>query len=67
MYIFCVSKCDTGLQEERFLALCRKTLKSAKYLRRNSAFAPKSANEVAYKTLGRPKLVYAAPIWSTYL
>ena len=33
---------------------------------RNLAFAPKSTKEVAYKTLFRPKLEYAAPIWSPY-
>ena len=32
------------------------------FLRRNLAFAPRSAKEVAYKTLVRPKLEYAAPI-----
>ena len=34
--------------------------------RRNLAFAPRSTKEVAYKTLVRPKLEYAAPIWSPY-
>ena len=30
------------------------------------AFAPRSTKEVAYKTLVRPKLEYAAPIWSPH-
>ena len=34
--------------------------------RRNLAFAPRSTKEVAYKTLVRPKLEYAALIWSPY-
>ena len=37
------------------------------FLRRNLAFAPRSAKEVAYKTLVQPKLEYAAPIWSPHL
>ena len=36
------------------------------FLRKNLAFAPQSTKEVAYKTLVRPKLEYAAPIWSPY-
>ena len=39
------------------------TCKTLGFLRRNLAFAPKSTKEVAYKTLERPKLQYAAPIW----
>ena len=35
-------------------------------LRRNLAFAPRSTKEVAYNTLVRPKLEYAAPIWSPH-
>ena len=33
---------------------------------RNLAFAPRHTKEVAYKTLIRPKLEYAAPIWHPY-
>ena len=36
--------------------------KTLGFLRRNLAFAPRSTKEVAYKTLVRPKLEYAAPI-----
>ena len=36
------------------------------FLRRNLSFAPRSTKEVAYKTLVRPKLEYAAPIWSPH-
>ena len=41
-----------------------KATKTLGFLRRNLAFAPRSTKEVAYKTLARPKLEYAAPIWS---
>ena len=43
-----------------------KATKILGFLRRNLAFAPRSTNEVAYKTLVCPKLEYAAPIWSPY-
>ena len=43
-----------------------KATKTLGFLRRNLAFAPRSIKEVAYKTLVRPKLEYAAPIWSPY-
>ena len=43
-----------------------KAIKTLGFLRRNVAVAPKSIKEVAYKTLVRPKLEYAAPIWSPY-
>ena len=43
-----------------------KATKTLGFLRRNLAFAPQSTKEVAYKTLVRPKLEYAAPIWSPY-
>ena len=44
-----------------------KATKTLGFLRRNLAFTPRSTKEVAYKTLVRPKLEYAAPIWSPYL
>ena len=40
--------------------------KTLGFLLRYLAFAPRSTKEVAYKTLVRPKLEYAAPIWSPY-
>ena len=40
--------------------------KALGFLRRNLAFAPRHTKEVAYKTLARPKLEYAAPIWHPY-
>ena len=43
-----------------------KATKTPGFLRRNLAFAPRSTKEVAYKTLVRPKLEYAAPIWSPH-
>ena len=43
-----------------------KATKTLSFLRRNLAFAPRSTKEVAYKTLVRTKLEYAAPIWSPY-
>ena len=43
-----------------------KATKTLGFLRRNLAFAPWSNKEVAFKTLVRHKLEYAAPIWSRY-
>ena len=43
-----------------------KATKTHSFLRRNLAFATTSTKEVAYKTLVRPKLEYAAPFWSPY-
>ena len=43
-----------------------KATKTIGFFRRNLAFAPRSTKEVAYKTLVRPKLQYAAPICSPY-
>ena len=36
------------------------------FLRRNLALAPRHTKKVAYKTLVRPQLEYAAPIWHPY-
>ena len=43
-----------------------KATKTLGFLHRNLAFAPRSTKEVAYKTLVRPKLEHAAPIWSPH-
>ena len=43
-----------------------KSTKTLGFLRRTLAFACRSTKEVAYKTFVRPKLEYAAPIWSPH-
>ena len=43
-----------------------KATKTLGFFRSNLAFAPRCTKEVAYKTLVRPKLEYAAPIWSPH-
>ena len=43
-----------------------KATKTFGFLQRNLVFAPRSTKEFAYKTLVRPKLEYAAPVWSPY-
>ena len=43
-----------------------KATKTLGFLRRNLALAPWHTKEVAYKTLVRPQLEYAAPIWHPY-
>ena len=43
-----------------------KAPKTLGFLRRNLALAPRHTKEVAYKTLVRPQLEYAAPIWHPY-
>ena len=44
---------------------CKATNTSG-FLRRNLALAPRHTKEVAYKTLVRPQLEYAGPIWHPY-
>ena len=44
---------------------CRAT-KTFSFLQRNLALAPRHAKEVAYKSLVRPQLEYAAHIWYPY-
>ena len=61
--IYGVDKVDWG---QHISEISSKATKTLGFLRRNLAFAPKSTKEVAYKTLVRPKLEYAAPIWSPY-
>ena len=41
-----------------------KATKTMGFLRRNLALAPRYTKEVAYKTLVRPQLECAAPIWN---
>ena len=43
-----------------------KATKTLGFLRRNLTFAPKETKAAAYKTLVRPKLEYAAPVWMAY-
>ena len=55
---------DSGQQ---IFDISSKATKNLGFLRRNLAFAPRSCiykTEVAYTTLVRPKLEYAASIWS---
>ena len=43
-----------------------KATKTMCFIRRSLALAPRHTKEVAYKTLVRPQLEYAAPIWNPY-
>ena len=43
-----------------------KATKTLGFLQRNLSLAPRHTKEVAYKTLVRPQLEYAAPIWHPY-
>ena len=52
--------------DQHISEISSKVTKTLSFLRRNLTFAPRSTKEVAYKTLVRPTLEYAAPIWSPY-
>ena len=54
---------DCGYSLERRRGVLTKTLG---FLRRSLALAPQHTKEVAYKTLVRPQIEYAAPIWHPY-
>ena len=43
-----------------------KATKTLGFLPRNLSFAPRSTKEVACKTLVRPKLEYAEPVWNPF-
>ena len=47
---------------QHVLEISCKATKTMGFLRRNLALAPRHTKEVAYKTLVRPQLEYAAPI-----
>ena len=51
---------------KRILEISAKATKALVFLRRKSAFAPRHTKVVSYKTLVRPNLEYAAPIWHPY-
>ena len=44
-----------------------KATRTLGFLRRNLAFAPRQTKDVAYKTLVRPQLEYASPIWHPHV
>ena len=44
-----------------------KATRTLGFLRRNLTFAPRETKAAAYKTLIRPQLEYAAPIWHPYV
>ena len=43
-----------------------KATQTLDFLRRNLALAPRETKAMAYKTLVRPKLEYASPVWKPY-
>ena len=60
-----IKKCNM-VWGQHISEISSKATKTLGFLRRNLAFATTSTKEVAYKTLVRPKLEYAAPFWSPY-
>ena len=57
--------CDLDWGQHVSEISCKAT-KIMGFLRRNLALAPRYTKEVAYKTLARPQLTYAALIWHPY-
>ena len=56
---------ENQIQFEYSEISCKAT-KTMGFLRRNLALAARHTKEAAYKTLVRPQLEYAAPIWHPY-
>ena len=48
---------------QHFSEITCNATKTLGFLRRNLALTPRHTKEVAYKTLVRPQLEYAVPIW----
>ena len=44
-----------------------KATRTLRFLRRNLAFAPRQTKDIAYKTLVRPQLEYASPVWHPHV
>ena len=52
--------------DQHVAEISSKATKTLGFLRRNLALAPRHTKEVAYQTLVRPQLEYAAPVWHPY-
>ena len=65
-HFICTNHIDNMDWGQHVSEISSKATKTLGFLRRNLAFAPRSTKEAAYKTLVRPKLEYAAPIWSPH-
>ena len=57
---------DVLYWDQHISGISAKATKTLGFLRRNLAFAPRHTRDVAYKTLVRTKLEYAAPFWHPY-
>ena len=62
----CITISDNMDWGQHISEISSKATKILGFYYRNLAFASKSTKEVAYETLVRLKLEYAAPIWSPY-
>ena len=65
MSVFTCNRVITDNLSWRQHVSCKAT-KTMGFLRHNLALTPRHTKEVAYKTLVRPQLEYAAPIWTPY-